>query len=120
LHVFRLAPQPFPGFGRSRERQFTREATRTPYAVINLFGGDTGMRGALGGLMIAVGFAAVMGLWIYTTYYFFVTGQIFFALLSLLVPPADLVLPFLIAPVLGFVGIGGTVLAFAGFAVKGD
>lgn len=78
------------------------------------------MRGVLGVLMIAVGFVAMFGVWVFTTYYFFATGETFFALLSLFVPPADLVLPFLVSPQLGFIGIGGTVLAFAGFAVKGD
>jgi len=78
------------------------------------------MRAALGVIMIVVGMVAMFGIWIFTTYYFFATGEILFGLLSLFVPPADLVLPFLISPQLGFLGIGGTVVAFAGFAVKGD
>jgi len=78
------------------------------------------MRGFLGGTMIAIGFVAMFGIWIFTTYLFFASGQTFLAMVSLLVPPADLVLPFLISPQLGFIGLGATVLAFAGFAVKGD
>lgn len=78
------------------------------------------MRGFLGGTMIAIGFVAMFGIWIFTTYLFFASGQTFLAMVSLLVPPADLVLPFLISPQLGFIGLGSTVLAFAGFAIKGD
>ena len=70
--------------------------------------------------MIAIGIVAMFGIWIFTTYLFFATGQTFLAMVSLLVPPADLVLPFLISPQFGFIGLGSTVLAFAGFAVKGD
>lgn len=78
------------------------------------------MRNGIGALMIAVGFIAMVGIWLFTSYYFFATGQTLLALLALLVPPADLVLPFLISWQLGAIGIGGTVLAFAGFAVKGE
>lgn len=78
------------------------------------------MRAALGVVLIAIGFIAMFGIWLFTTYLFFATGQTFLALLSLFVPPADLVLPFLISWQLGAIGIGGTVLAFAGFAIKGD
>jgi len=70
--------------------------------------------------MVAVGFIAMLGIWLFTSYWFFATGQTFLGLLALLVPPADLVLPFLISWQLGAIGIGGTVLAFAGFAVKGE
>lgn len=78
------------------------------------------MRGFFGGTMIAIGFVAMFGIWIFTTYLFFASGQTFLAMVSLLVPPADLVLPFLISPQLGFIGLVSTVLAFAGFAIKGD
>lgn len=69
---------------------------------------------------MAVGIVVMFVVWMVTAYLFFASGETVLALIALLVPPADLVLPFLISPVLGAVGIGGTVVAFIGAAVKGD
>ena len=69
---------------------------------------------------MGVGFVGMSGIWLYTTYVFFAMGQTGLALISLLVPPSGVVLPFLISPVLGFVGIGLGGLAFLGAAIKRD
>lgn len=69
---------------------------------------------------MAVGILVMFVVWMVTTYLFFATGETVLALIALLIPPADLVLPFLISPALGAAGIGGTVVAFIGAAVKGD
>lgn len=58
--------------------------------------------------------------WIWTTVVFFATGNTALALISLLIPPADIVLPFLISVPLGLVGIGATALMFIGAAMSRD
>jgi hypothetical protein len=74
----------------------------------------------IGGLLVAIGMLGMFGIWIYTSVVFFASGETVLGLISLLVPPADIVLPFLISPALGFAGIGAMVLAFAGFALRRD
>lgn len=78
------------------------------------------MRNVMGAVLMGVGVVAMIGVWIYTTVIFFATGETFFGLLSLLVPPADLVLPFLISVPVGLIGIGGTLVAFLGAALRQD
>lgn len=78
------------------------------------------MRNVLGAVLMGIGFVVMFAIWIYTTVIFFATGETLFGLLSLLVPPADLVLPFLISVPLGLVGIGGTLVAFVGAALRTD
>lgn len=58
--------------------------------------------------------------WVYSSFWFFATGQTVLGLIALLVPPADLVLPFLISPAWGIAAIGSLVVMFAGAALKGD
>ena len=78
------------------------------------------MRNVFGGLLMAVGMITMTVIWIYTTVLFFGSGQMLLGLISLVVPPADLVLPFLISPMLGIMGIAGTLVAFAGAAIRSD
>lgn len=78
------------------------------------------MRSVLGGLLIAVGIIAGGVIWLYTAYYFFATGQTGLGLIALLIPPADLVLPFLISPALGIASIASVGVLFVGSAIKGD
>ena len=76
------------------------------------------MRNAIGGLLFGLGLIAMFAIWIYTTVVFFATGQTFLAIISLVIPPADIVLPFLISPALGVAGILGMGVAFAGSAMR--
>ncbi len=76
------------------------------------------MRDALGGIMVAVGLIAMAAIWLYTTFLFFADGQTALGLVSLIVPPADLVLPFLLSTSLGIAGLLATALTFAGFAIQ--
>ncbi len=78
------------------------------------------MRRFISGLLLAIGVLGMLAIWLFTTYVFFATGQTFLAMVSLLIPPADLVLPFLISPQLGFAGLGSTLVAFAGSALRPD
>jgi hypothetical protein len=74
----------------------------------------------IGGLMVAVGMIVMFGIWIYTTVVFFSVGDTGLGVISLVIPPAAIVLPFLISPMLGIIGIVATVVAFAGFALRND
>ena len=78
------------------------------------------MRSVVSGILLALGMLGMLAIWLFTTYVFFATGQTFLAMVSLLIPPADLVLPFLISPQLGFVGLGSTLVAFVGSAMRPD
>ena len=74
----------------------------------------------MGAVIMWIGVLAMFGVWLFTTYVFFATGEIVLALISLLIPPADLVLPFLISPTLGFIGLGSVAVAFVGSALSRD
>lgn len=76
------------------------------------------MRNVISGLLLAIGMIGMFAIWLFTTYVFFATGQTFLAMVSLLIPPADLVLPFLNSPQLGFIGLGSTLVAFVGSALR--
>lgn len=78
------------------------------------------MRSILGGVLLFGGVIAMLAVWLFTTYVFFATDQMFLAMVSLLIPPADIVLPFLISPTLGFIGLGSLVMAFTGSALMPD
>lgn len=78
------------------------------------------MRSITSGILLAIGVLGMLAIWLFTTYVFFATGQTFLAMVSLLIPPADLVLPFLISPQLGFAGLGSLLVAFAGSALRPD
>ena len=74
----------------------------------------------MGPFIMWLGILAMFAVWLFTTYLFFADGQIVLALISLLIPPADLVLPFLISPTLGFIGLGSVAVAFVGSALTRD
>lgn len=78
------------------------------------------MRDVLGGLFLIVGMLGMFAVWIAATYVFFASGQMLLGLISLVVPPADIVLPFLISPTLGLAGLGAMGVAFAGAAMRRD
>jgi hypothetical protein len=78
------------------------------------------MANVFGGLFIAIGMIVMAGIWIYTTAAFFAAGDTGLGFISLVVPPAAIVLPFVISPVLGFIGIAASVMAFASFAMRRD
>ena len=74
----------------------------------------------MGAVIMWLGVLAMFAVWLFTTYVFFATGEIVLALISLLIPPADLVLPFLISPTLGFIELGSVAVAFVGSALSRD
>ena len=76
------------------------------------------MSNVLGGLLAAAGMIGMFAIWIYTSVSFFGSGETALGLIALLVPPADIVLPFLISPALGLLGIAALIAAFAGFALR--
>lgn len=78
------------------------------------------MRSLVGSLLLVIGVLGMLAVWVFTTYAFFATGQVFLAMVSLLIPPADVVLPFLISPQLGFIGIGSLAVDFIGSALRPD
>ncbi len=70
--------------------------------------------------MMGLGMIAMAAIWLYSTWWFFADGQTALGVISLVIPPADLVLPFLINPLLGVIGLGSLVMAFAGSAIHSD
>lgn len=80
----------------------------------------SGVRSGIGALLFGLGIIVMLGIWLYTTYVFFATGQTLLAIISLVIPPADIVLPFLISPALGLLGLAGMAVAFVGAALKSD
>ena len=78
------------------------------------------MRHTIAALLLGLGMIGMFAIWITTTVLLFGSGQMLLGLISLVVPPADLVLPFLISPTLGFAGIGAMLIAFGGAALRND
>jgi apolipoprotein N-acyltransferase len=74
----------------------------------------------MGGFIFGVGFIGGGIVWLYTTYVFFATDQTALALISLIVPPAGLVLPFLISVPLGIAGLTSIAIMFTGGALMRD
>lgn len=74
----------------------------------------------MGGLIFGAGFIGGGIVWLYTTYVFFATDQTGLALISLIVPPAGLVLPFLISVPLGIAGLASIAVMVAGGALMKD
>ncbi len=59
-------------------------------------------------------------IWLGTTAAFFARGDILLALLSLFFPPADLILPFFISPLLGIAALGSVACLFLGSVLAED
>lgn len=72
----------------------------------------------MGSILIGLGSIGGIAVWLLTCLAFFGNGDTFLGLIALLVPPADLILPFLISPQLGFLGIGSVVVFWMGMALK--
>lgn len=75
---------------------------------------------AFGKILFGAGLVIMFVVWVATTVAFFSRGDTVLGLIALVVPPADLVLPFLISPLWGIGAIGGLVIAFAGSAMQRD
>lgn len=78
------------------------------------------MGNLLGGVFVGIGMLGMLAVWVFTTVMFFASGETLLGVISLVVPPADIILPFLISPMLGLVGLGALGLAFAGAAMRRD
>jgi hypothetical protein len=74
----------------------------------------------MGGFIFGVGFIGGGIVWLYTTYIFFATDQTALALISLIIPPAGLVLPFLISVPVGIAGLVSIAVMFSGAALMRD
>jgi hypothetical protein len=74
----------------------------------------------MGAFIFGIGFIGGGIIWLYTTYVFFATGQTGLALISLIVPPAGLVLPFLISLQLGIAGLVSIAVMIGGAALSKD
>lgn len=74
----------------------------------------------IGWLFLGTGMLGMFAVWIFTTVKFFASGETVLGVISLVVPPADIVLPFLISPVLGLAGLAAMGLALAGAAMQND
>jgi hypothetical protein len=74
----------------------------------------------MGAFIFGIGFIGGGIIWLYTTYLFFATGQTALALISLIVPPAGLVLPFLISLQLGIAGLVSIAVMIGGAALSKD
>jgi hypothetical protein len=71
----------------------------------------------IGGLLLAVGVVGGGVTWALTTIGLFAGGHGGLALLAMFVPPADLLLAWMVAPVLGAAGLGAVVVFLAGAAL---
>lgn len=74
----------------------------------------------MGSLLQAAGFLLGAFVWLLTCITFFAKGDTALGLLALLVPPADIVLPFLISPTLGLLGLGSIALVLIGLVIRKD
>ena len=74
----------------------------------------------MGSILIGVGFIGSLYVWVGTCFYFFNNGDTVLGLIALLIPPADLVLPFLISPQFGLLGLVSVAFWIIGFAIKKD
>lgn len=71
----------------------------------------------MGAFILGVGLIGGGLVWLFSTYVFFATDQVALALISLFVPPAGLVLPFLISVPLGIAGVTSIAIIVTGAAV---
>lgn len=71
----------------------------------------------LGMFVAVIGYVTGGVIWLWTAFWFFADGQTFLGLIALVIPPADLVLPFLISPTLGLLALGSVALMFIGTAI---
>lgn len=74
----------------------------------------------MGKFLMILGFVAEGLIWIYTTVVFFASGDALLGIISLVIPPAALVLPFLISVQLGLISLACTAVMFVGAAIDRD
>ncbi len=71
----------------------------------------------MGKILMGLGVVGGVVVWLLTCIAFFSNGDTVLGLIALLVPPADIVLPFLISPQLGLIGLGSIALFWIGGAM---
>lgn len=59
----------------------------------------------LGAMLMMAAWVTGAGVWIYTTYSLYVSGDTGLALVALVFPPADLILAFVVSPTVGLIGV---------------
>jgi hypothetical protein len=74
---------------------------------------------SIGGLLMGIGFVVGGITWIATTAIFFSDGNNFLGLVSLLIPPSEVVLPWVISPTLGFASLTSTGCLIIGAVCSG-
>jgi hypothetical protein len=72
------------------------------------------MPGRLGGTLTAIGLLVGGLMWVLTTAHFFATGNGFLGVVSLLLPPSEVVLPWLVSPNWGLVSLASIVMLMVG------
>lgn len=75
---------------------------------------------SIGGLLMGIGFVVGGITWIVTTAIFFSDGNNFLGLVSLLIPPSEIVLPWVISPTLGFASLASTGCLIIGAVCRGQ
>lgn len=65
----------------------------------------------MGGLLAVIVFVGGGAVWLLTTIGLWLMGETGFALLAFFVPPADLILSFMVSPILGVVGVIAALIA---------
>lgn len=75
---------------------------------------------SIGGLFLGVGFVVGGITWVATTATFFSDGNNFLGLVSLLVPPSEVVLPWVVSPTLGFASLMSTGCLIVGAVCLGN
>jgi|694.fasta_scaffold67347_1 hypothetical protein len=74
----------------------------------------------MGMLLIALGYV-IGGLnYLFTSFYFFSNDENFLGFIQLVVPPAELVLPWVASPTLGVISLVSLVLIISGSAISKD
>lgn len=70
--------------------------------------------GGIGKTLLAVGFIVGGLTWLATTAYFFQNDENFLGLISLLVPPSEIVLPWVVSIELGIISVASTTCLIVG------
>jgi len=74
----------------------------------------------LGNILFVIGSIAGAGIWLLTAGIFFSRGDVLLGLLALLVPPADLILPFFISLTFGLFTLGTGAVVLLGMWMRGN
>jgi len=79
-----------------------------------------GLLKVIGGIFATVGFVTAGVVWIATTVHFFRNGDDFLGLVSLLIPPSEIILPWLVSTQLGIASISSTACLVIGAVCLGN